>query len=295
MAQCSIPFRWSRWLLALLAAAGLAGCSTVPSAGSAASTDMAAPMPNALPAPAPQVAAEARERRAPSASAAPSMGTQWGEGRTSVVRTVEAPRLSPEHPQSLAQLRYADEASIRRALGSQADRQLSVLLAGGQVEWAVHDGYGRPLPIYSRRGGSDYQVAGRQGERYVLVFTNRSRRHYEVVATVDGLDVLSGQPGSLRREGYLLRAGETLGIEGFRTSNRAVATFRFATPDRAYAANTPAGDARNIGVIGAALFEVQLAARDAAAPPLNPSAGVPAPNPFPGDADRNYAPPPQYR
>lgn len=224
-----------------------------------------------------------------------TLGTQWGEGRESVTYDVEATRLHPEHAQALSQLRYSDETSIRRALGGSADRQLNVLLADGAVEWSVLDGQGQALPVYSQRGSSSYQLAGRHGERYVLVFTNRSSRNYEVAATVDGLDVLSGQAGSLQNAGYLLRAGQTLHIEGFRKNSREVAAFRFATKDRAYAAHTAAGDARNIGVIGAALFEVQLAGSPAAQPPRN-GAGAPAPQAFPGDAGRSgYAPPPQYR
>ena len=74
-----------------------------------------------------------------------------------------------------------------------------------------------------------------------------------------------------------------------------MAAFRFATKDRAYAAHTADGDARNIGVIGAALFEVQLAGNPVAQPPRS-GAGAPAPQAFPGDAGRGgYAQPPQYR
>jgi hypothetical protein len=80
-----------------------------------------------------------------------------------------------------------------------------VQLADGDVEWVVQDGQGRPLPIYTMRGARDYQLAGRHGERYELVYSNRSQRHYEVVATVDGLDVLTGQAGSVHSAGYLLR------------------------------------------------------------------------------------------
>ncbi|MCO8247558.1 hypothetical protein LCH15_03795 [Comamonas thiooxydans] len=236
---------------------------------------------------------------AESASAAPrtprvesTLGTQWGEGRESVTRTVEAARLDPERPRTVAQLRYSDEASIRRALGRSIDQQLSVQLADGDVEWVVQDGQGRSLPIYTMRGARDYQLAGRHGERYELVYSNRSQRHYEVVVTVDGLDVLTGQAGSVRNAGYLLRPGETLRIEGFRKSQREVAAFRFSGKERAYAGNTPAGDARNVGVIGAALFEVRLQGRDAARPAPEPR-GAAEPAAFP--ADGRYAPPPQYR
>jgi hypothetical protein len=146
-------------------------------------------------------------------------------------------------------------------------------------------GRARPAAAHLHHARSrDYQLAGRHGERYELVYSNRSQRHYEVVATVDGLDVLTGQAGSVHSAGYLLRPGETLRIEGFRKSQREVAAFRFAGKERAYAGNTPAGDARNVGVIGAALFEVRLQGRDAAQPaPERRGAAEPAA--FPPTAD----------
>jgi len=231
------------------------------------------------------------------APAAPAMtestlGTQWGEERESSVRSVKATRLTPDNPQVVAQMQYSDETAIRRALGRKAHRQLNVLLANGKVEWSVQNEQGKPLPIFRTRGS--YLVAGRDGERYELVYVNRSNRYYEVVATVDGLDVISGQPGSVRNRGYLLHPGHTVRIDGFRMSEREVAAFRFAAKALAYANNTPAGDARNVGVIGSALFEVRMDdSPHLRIPEVEPSSGKP--NPFPADPARSYAPPPQYR
>ncbi|MDR2239599.1 MAG: hypothetical protein LBE33_04085 [Zoogloeaceae bacterium] len=259
---------WRQWLWVLLIATALTGCST------------------------PQTATVAQ---APTKLDS-TLGTQWGEGRESVVRTVKVERLNPDRPQTLARLRYSDEASIRQALGRDSDRQLNLLLADGNLEWSVQDGRGNPLPIFSVRD-QDYQVAGRDGERYELVYINRSNRYYEIVATVDGLDVLTGQPGSVRNSGYLLYPGQTLRIDGFRKSQREVAAFRFSSKDRAYASNTPAGDARNIGVIGSAVFEVRVNDPDTSTRRSHtPGAQPGTPNPFPDDpAARPYAPPPEYR
>lgn len=268
--------RWWHWLAAMLLAAGLVACGAPHSISERAQ------------------ASEAASSRA-SAKAASTLGTQWGEGRASATQSVQATRLYPDRPQALSQLLYSDEASIRQALGRSADRQLNVLLAGGDVEWAVQDGQGQALPIYSTRGAQNYQLAGRHGERYELVYTNRSQRSYEVVATVDGLDVLTGQAGSVQHSGYLLRPGETLRIDGFRKSQNEVAAFRFANKDRAYANHTPAGDARNVGVIGAALFEVRLGEPQPAVRPSRNQGAEPAPAAFPGDPAASYAPPPQYR
>ena len=283
-------FKMAMWrlLLGSLIAAGLAACSTAPTFDAKVASVAEASAP-----PAPAAMAAPRPAKAQS-----TLGTQWGEGRESVTKVVQASRLTPDRPRDVGQMRYSDEDSIRRALGKYAEQQTNALLADGDVELQVLGGNGAALRIFSTRGAKDFHVAGRSGERYELVYTNRSNRYYEVVATVDGLDVLSGQPGSIQSAGYLLRPGERLVIDGFRKSDREVAAFRFSAKGRAYANNTPAGDARNVGVIGSALFEVRLDERDPDLPrrrapevelrdPRDPSA-------FPADG-RQYAPPPQYR
>ena len=229
----------------------------------------------------------------PSAAAAPApaqLGTQWGEGIESKTRSVVAKRLSAQ-PDEVASLGYNEASAVRRDAGQNPERRLNLLLAQGDVEWSVLDENARPLPLQRARRSADmFRLAGIEGARYTLRFRNYSDRSYEVIATVDGLDVLNGKPGSLRNGGYVLRPLQTLDIEGFRKSQSEVAAFRFAAPGRAYAANTEAGDVRNIGVIGAALFELEQP--EATRRPRR-DATPPQPNAFP--ADGSYAPPPRYR
>ncbi|WP_038208874.1 hypothetical protein [Xenophilus azovorans] len=263
------PGRLAGWLAVALAVLA-AGCSTQPRE-------------------APPAAASARAAEAAPAPAAARLGTQWGEGRESRVRSVEARRLNPERPDDVLTVGYAGASGVRAAVGRDPQRQLNVPLAQGDVEWSIRDENDRPLPLQQARGGGTLQVAGTEGARYVLVLRNLSDRSYEVVATVDGLDVLSGQPGSLSRAGYVLQPQGLLRIEGFRKSRDEVAAFRFAAPGRAYAANTPAGDARNIGVIGTALFELEVPGQR---PP--PRIGAGRSRAFPADEPSSFAPPPRY-
>lgn len=272
------------FLLVLLAALGLSACSAPQSV---ATRDMS--VAEASPPP----SASARMAAPAAAKAQSTLGTQWGEGRESVTKVVKASRITPDRARAVAQMRYSDEDSIRRALGRQAERQTDVLLGDGDVEWMLSSGSGPALPIFTTRGGSDYQVAGRNGERYELVYHNRSNRYYEVVATVDGLDVLTGQPGSVKSDGYLLRPGERLVIDGFRKSDKEVAAFRFSAKGRAYANNTPAGEARNVGVIGTALFEIRLDERDPDLPRRSMENHLLEPSAFPADPGK-FAPAPQY-
>ena len=229
----------------------------------------------------------------PSAAAAPApaqLGTQWGEGIESKTRSVVAKRLSAQ-PDEVASLGYNEASAVRRDAGQNPERRLNLLLAQGDVEWSVLDEDARPLPLQRARRSADmFRLAGIEGARYTLRFRNLSDRSYEVIATVDGLDVLNGKPGSLRNGGYVLRPQQVLDIEGFRKSQSDVAAFRFAAPGRAYAANTEAGDVRNIGVIGAALFELE---QPEAPRRARRDATPPQPNAFPADA--SYAPPPRYR
>jgi hypothetical protein len=98
-----------------------------------------------------------------------------------------------------------------------------------------------------------FYVQGNAGERYTIRITNPTAHRVEAVVSIDGLDVIDGEPGDLRKRGYVVPAfGETR-IEGFRTSTSDVATFRFSSVNDSYAGQK--GKARNVGVIAAAIFE----------------------------------------
>ena len=229
----------------------LAGCSTMRHQNSAA--------------------AGAAEMSAPTSEQ--RLGTEWGENIDSRVVDVEASRLSSS-PTRIAAIYYSGGK-----LPSGASTFAVVPLA--DIEMRVQDERGNNMKIMTNSDGG-YKMYAREGERYQLAFYNRSNSvTYEIVATVDGLDVLTGQPGSLERRGYLVRPRTTLLIEGFRKSDSAVAAFRFAKPDEAYAANSAAGDVNNVGVIGAAVFTI--------APEELPDC---QPQAFPASNSGRYAPPP---
>lgn len=113
---------------------------------------------------------------------------------------------------------------------------------------------GTKVPLYHHRGES--YVLGKLGRRYTLRIRNRSNRRIEAVVTVDGRDVLDGKPGHLRKRGYLVPAWGTVEIEGWRLSHADVAAFRFSSVKNSYASRT--GSARNVGVIGVAIFREKL-------------------------------------
>ena len=114
---------------------------------------------------------------------------------------------------------------------------------------------GESLPTYSLK--DRFYVQGNAGERYIIRITNPTDRRIEAVVSVDGLDVIDGENGDLRKRGYVVPPWGETRIEGFRTSQADVATFRFSSVSGSYAGQK--GKARNVGVIAVALFEERVA------------------------------------
>jgi hypothetical protein len=148
---------------------------------------------------------------------------------------------------------YNDETGVRAMLGSGYwDRRTDgVSAARGAITIRVIDESGSPLPTFSA-GGKSY-VMGKDGARYAIRIQNQTGARFEAVATVDGLDVIDGQPGSFEKRGYLVAPWSTVEIDGFRRSNDVVAAFRLGRVRDSYAAKR--GNDRNVGVIGVAIFQ----------------------------------------
>ncbi|MFN0064123.1 MAG: hypothetical protein ACKVPX_16570 [Myxococcaceae bacterium] len=114
----------------------------------------------------------------------------------------------------------------------------------------VVDEYGQRLPTF-HQNGRDY-VLGHKGQRYLIRVTNQSARRVEVVTSVDGRDVLDGRSAGVGKRGYIVGPYSNVLIDGFRLDGSSVAAFRFSSVPRSYAAQM--GNARDVGVIGAAIF-----------------------------------------
>ena len=96
-------------------------------------------------------------------------------------------------------------------------------------------------------------MIGKKGRSYQLKIKNLSNVRLEAVMSVDGLDVIDGSSASVKKRGYIVNPGQTLVVKGFRTSNEAVASFKFSSVSSSYA-NLKHGNTRNVGVVGLALF-----------------------------------------
>lgn len=190
----------------------------------------------------------------PDPSTRPGLATQWGEARSSRVHTTAFRRGSVD-PTALATVHYNDAsgAAAQAALASAVSGGAHANIGNGanQVFISLLDEHGQSLPAY-HVGGRAY-VLGQPGRRYSIRIDNRSAYRFEAVVSVDGLDVVDGREASLSKRGYVVGPGGSTTIEGFRTSTTQVAAFRFGAVGTSYAAQTT-GSARNVGVVGVALF-----------------------------------------
>lgn len=153
--------------------------------------------------------------------------------------------------------------------------------ADGPVSVDVVGEGGSSLDTFGKRG--QVWVLGRYGERYSIRVRNRSAERVEAVVSVDGLDAIDGKPASFQKRGYLIQPWGEVVIDGFRVSNADVATFRFASVRDSYAAKT--GSARNVGVIGVAVFREQVPPPSPRPWPIEPESDLRRDNRDYGDSD----------
>lgn len=179
------------------------------------------------------------------AQSRPGLGTEWGETRYSPTHSVRFERASQDAPDATITFRYNDREGIQRLDGRRTAAEQEAL--GVSITIQSTDS---TLDAY--RVGGDTYVVGERGERYVIAATNHTSRRFEIVASVDGIDVISGRDASYARRGYVLEPHATVTIDGFRLRESDVAAFRFSRVSESYAAET--GRPRNVGVIGIALF-----------------------------------------
>ncbi len=212
----------------------------------------------------------------------PGLGTSWGEQVSAPISYAPFQRSSTSAWAEVA-LHYNDAEGVQAHASYLGVRPapLEVYAGDGALSVSLVNDVGRTLPGLTAQGRS--LIIGEDGERYRIVVRNATTARFEVVASVDGLDVIDGRPADPNRRGYIVDPHDTLVIDGFRTSDEAVAAFRFGKVAESYAAQT-SGD-RNVGVVGLAIFSErgatwtvgELQTRDTA-------------NPFP---QRGYATPPR--
>lgn len=104
------------------------------------------------------------------------------------------------------------------------------------------------------KNGKTY-IAGKVGDNYEinLCGTKRTPGRNLYVVSVDGLNVISGEPASYNQTGYVVSNGQCSKIKGWRKNMKEEAKFVLTASSGSYATRTN-NDQRNIGVIGFAVF-----------------------------------------
>ena len=129
---------------------------------------------------------------------------------------------------------------------------------------------GRTLPVYWHEGQA--WVAGTPGHEYLVGIRNHAGNDLLAVASVDGVNVITGQTASASQDGYVIPSWDRMEIKGWRKSQGEVASFYFTSLGDSYAARTDRPN--DVGVMGVALFE---RARPLPLPPVAQAAPADAP------------------
>jgi hypothetical protein len=235
----------------------------------------------------PEYDAPARDDAGPvdvAPEARPGLATEWGEARYSAMSYAPFVRGAAT-PVDVATIHYNDAGlAAMQAVqhGGRPARWVGVRHDGVRV--SLRGEGGDALPGYY--AGDTVYVLGSAGQHYTIVIENTTPARFETVVSVDGLDVINGRPASMGQRGYILQPYGRVEVEGFRQSRDTVASFRFGSVGDSYAAQR--GDARNVGVIGVALFAERGAVVDLEQNEVELRERA---NPFPN----GFAPPPPRR
>lgn len=132
----------------------------------------------------------------------------------------------------------------RNALAAARGQLLSVEVVG-------HQRHQQRLPMFQHQGR--WYVGGEHGQPYGLLLRNHSAGRLLVVVSVDGVNVLNGEPAAADQSGYIIAPYGGVSIDGWRKSRESVAEFVFTAPEDSYAERT--GQGGNTGILGFAVFE----------------------------------------
>lgn len=96
-------------------------------------------------------------------------------------------------------------------------------------------------------------IEGREGNNYTIDIRNNTPSRALFILSVDGLDILEGNPAGPSSQGYVVNAQDTISIPGWKINNQEAAEFFFSRSRDSYV-NAIGGSTSNTGVIGAMVF-----------------------------------------
>ncbi len=118
---------------------------------------------------------------------------------------------------------------------------------------------GNAVATYSHEGKTF--VEAKEGTQYHLHVRNPHPHRVKVVLSVDGINIVSGEPatGESEETGYILDAGESQTFKGYRLDDASVAAFKFTKAEGGYA-QAEKGIKGTTGVIGCKVWKEKVAA-----------------------------------
>lgn len=122
---------------------------------------------------------------------------------------------------------------------------------------------GRPMRELAHEGRT--YVESREGTEYSIRLTNNTGGRVLAVLSVDGVNTISGKPTSddPSEAGYVLGAGESHVIKGYRVDENTAANFKFVKREGSYATEKAKGQGN--GVIAVRVWEEKAKKEDMAA------------------------------
>ena len=121
-------------------------------------------------------------------------------------------------------------------------------------------------------------VEGRPHSEYSLKLKNNSGKRVLGIVSVDGVNVISGDPASGDGGGYIIDPYDSIEVKGFRKDEDTVGAFKFCPKSKSYAKEV--GLKETNGVIGVRFIEEQQGLIFNL-PPINMTRRYPKVNPFP--------------
>jgi hypothetical protein len=162
-------------------------------------------------------------------------------------------------PDAVDSFHYNDRAgaeAMAKLLGKSSERSGTFTAADGRLRLGLELGWHNNLLPHLDTDGRRI-VIGSPGARYTIRLENRSDTRVEVVVSVDSLNVLTGSAASPSQRGIVIEPKCIARVRGFRINDDKVRPFSFGGVAGSAAAT--AGAARNVGVIGVAVFDEDVA------------------------------------
>lgn len=101
-------------------------------------------------------------------------------------------------------------------------------------------------------------VEAKDGSEYEILIKNNGFNKVLAVSSVDGLNVLNGEPSAEVDSGYIIHGCNSYRIKGFRYSDERVGAFKFYKKENSYTSSKSAELTISCGVIGVKIYNENL-------------------------------------